>query len=535
MRKVLLVEDEKLIREGIKASLDWPGLGLEIVGEAADGDKGLEMSLALKPDIILTDVRMPGMEGIEMAKKVLERLGNVQIIVISGYDDFKYVRQSLVLRLLDYLMKPINEQELEDVLKKAKAKIELAENKEREDFEKRNIVKQGNQVLQREILNCLVNGDYDGSSWQRSEEVCRFIERSRLFCVAVVKTLNFKRAREQIFNGDADSLIYTVESIGNEICAKGQDFYFFRKPDKIGEFIIIKGIAETQPEEGYRQLKLICYDFVKALATHTEIVVNIGLGNAKAGVEGIAQSYREGLRVCQKTSFSDKYQVAAYDSYKKGYVENVFSDYEEIFKKSLVGDSGSKALEVVQLIYHKIQNDNQYPKRELYKNISRWLRLTQECVQPRSAALTNFQSEIPSWEEFETLEELWDCFTRRMEAELAKLRKPEDAEDTIQNIKEYIDQNLFTENLSLELLSQKFFMNPFRLCKLFKSKYHENFQSYIIHRKIEKAKELLRDSSVKIYEVSVMVGYEDVKYFSRIFKKYTGLTPNEYREQYHES
>lgn len=122
-----------------------------------------------------------------------------------------------------------------------------------------------------------------------------------------------------------------------------------------------------------------------------------------------------------------------------------------------------------------------------------------------------------------------------MEAELAKLRKPEDAEDTIQNIKEYIDQNLFTENLSLELLSQKFFMNPFRLCKLFKSKYHENFQSYIIHRKIEKAKELLRDSSVKIYEVSVMVGYEDVKYFSRIFKKYTGLTPNEYREQYHES
>lgn len=132
-------------------------------------------------------------------------------------------------------------------------------------------------------------------------------------------------------------------------------FLFFRKPDKIGEFIIIKGIAETQPEEGYRQLKLICYDFVKALATHTEIVVNIGLGNAKAGVEGIAQSYREGLRVCQKTSFSDKYQVAAYDSYKKGYVENVFSDYEEIFKKSLVGDSGSKALEVVQLIYHKIQ------------------------------------------------------------------------------------------------------------------------------------------------------------------------------------
>ena len=106
MRKVLLVEDEKLIREGIKASLDWPGLGLEIVGEAADGDKGLEMSLALKPDIILTDVRMPGMEGIEMAKKVLERLANVQIIVISGYDDFKYVRQSLVLRLLDYLMKP---------------------------------------------------------------------------------------------------------------------------------------------------------------------------------------------------------------------------------------------------------------------------------------------------------------------------------------------------------------------------------------------------------------------------------------------
>ncbi len=146
MYKVMIVEDEKLIREGIKATIDWNKLGFLIAGEASDGDEGLEIALNVKPDIILADIRMPGLNGVQMASSILEKLPRTEIIIISGYDDYEYMHQAILLGFCDYLLKPVEETSLIKSLDKAVCNLKLKSIAVNEEIKQRELIDDENQI-----------------------------------------------------------------------------------------------------------------------------------------------------------------------------------------------------------------------------------------------------------------------------------------------------------------------------------------------------------------------------------------------------
>jgi YesN/AraC family two-component response regulator len=196
-----------------------------------------------------------------------------------------------------------------------------------------------------------------------------------------------------------------------------------------------------------------------------------------------------------------------------------------MYRKLIYESAAAGVKDLLNIIYSKLKDAVGYPKSEMFRNMRKFIELAYE-----NSELEKLEPE-PAMDSFDTFDDLWVWFVNTVNESFKGSKDITDTSELLKRVKEYIDQNYHTDRISLGYLSKRFYINQFRLCKLFKSEYKENFQNYIINKRIEKAKELLLDSKIKIYEVSELVGYEDVKYFSRIFKKYTGYSPNEFREQ----
>lgn len=518
MYSILLVEDEKYIREGLKVSLDWEEIGLNIIGEATDGDEGYNKALELKPDIILADIRMPGMDGLEMSKRILEKRPEVKIIILSGYDDYKYIRQSLQLGLCDYLMKPINDDELLEVMQKTIDKIKSEELKKKHELEKEHQVSKSTELLKLDRLNKLLRGIGSGDE-------NGFFSDNNKFIVAVLKVENYNSLLRERYEQDSEGMTRELESLIREMASSFKMLEIFQNVDRKREIVILKASGENGDGQSLKELNLLSLALMKNIKKVNKFRVNIGAGDIQKGLKGIKESYREAVKVISMLSYADSFQMVSYNKCKTEYSEEIFSNYTEMYRKLIYESASDGVNDLLNIIYSRLKDAVDYPKSEMFRNMSRFIELAYE-----NSGLEELELET-AMDSFDTFEDLWAWFVNTVNESFKGSGDISNTPELLRRVKEYIDQNYHTDRISLGYLSKRFYINQFRLCKLFKSEYQENFQNYVIGKRIAKAKELLLDSNMKVYEVSELVGYEDVKYFARIFKKYTGCSPNEFRER----
>lgn len=503
MCKVVIVDDEFIMRQGLKYMIDWEKEQFEIVGEASNGNEALLLLEHVKPHIILCDVVMPQMDGLEFSKIVHNIYPEIRLIMLSGYDDFEYVKGTLLNGAIDYILKPtLNPEELLVILQKAANKIPglSIQKKEERSIEKR---------IEHFFLDTDVNYNFDHSVFPNT-----FFRMMAIY-------LKYEDKKDwnmqSVFLGKIKQYL-EKKSIGKQYTL------FFK--DKL--LIVIFNYNMKEREE----IKNICEEIVKQL-TYLNPALYTVCSEESISLEELKQCYHSqilaesekafyykgcNLRFLEKNKHLDQpiepFNYTLFSSYinSRHYAEGVYmlNDYINHAMDLQMKDSKLKNI-LKNMLYNLLDsiNGNQ---DELDEMRYRYFDLID---QSRYA------------------DELLDAFGFIREDVMTYVQAKSYSEDTrINKMLDYIS-NHYAESLDLASLAKVFNFNYYYLSAYFSQHMVEGFSGYLNRLRIDQACRLLEKEDYTIAQISSMVGYSEQSYFSRVFKKMTGMTPSKWRAKYH--
>jgi two-component system response regulator YesN len=504
MLRVMIVDDEPIIRTGIKASVDWKALDLMISSEHGNGKDALEAFTRQAADILITDIKMPVMDGLALAREALVLKPDLKVILISSYNDFEYVREGFQLGVFDYILKPAMEpEELTTVLRRCKIKIDQ---------------ESGGRISMHEAT------EHSGEeSW---------LARERWLKQSLTEKLLVEQAPDVIVG---EYGIVWLELDEQE--AIEQDFGFVHKMmllEKIRQYLYSHkeaGIAcildETQMVWIFPLDRDDGLSLVKGvhLQLQAQLSISLTLGyQTGSGLPEFKEKLRRSKDACRRRFFEGSGKVFDTPLQLKG---GVRQDAAELSEADL-----RKYPDYRQLIRQRIEvwRGGVLPEeaikyeacRILYAVCVRWEDTTQLIARYdvlRSAdTLPDLVRRL-----YQQIEEamLWHRENRHHDGSAGKV---------IDQALEYIHAHI-TESLTLQQVARYVHVSKNYFCHLFKKHTGMNFIDYVIEIRMNLAKRYLRNHDLKIYEVAELCGFGDVKYFSKLFKRVTGCTPLEYRER----
>ncbi|MFB9278114.1 response regulator [Cohnella cellulosilytica] len=517
MYRVAIVDDEPVIRFGIKASVDWGRENVGLVGDFANGDEAWRTLERDPVDILITDIKMPVMDGLELTRRTLERHPRTKVIFVSSYNDFEYVRQGLKLGVVDYLLKPTLEPEgLLELVRRCLRQIE----EERRQDEDRQLLRRtklvsGRRRLESDVKRALAHDD----GGPDAESVPEWMRRSYAICTVLIDGL---RETEERF-GQLHAAILLEEM---------QEIFYETAPEGIAFLVGTRTLALIVPAPDGEPPRTAFAAASEAWSDRLGVEVTAGwaLGGS---VERLREAFRASGRAAERRFFEGGGEY--------GLREPIWTE------ASRPSDYPSAAQLLQELKTHALSRDAEAVDRLVGAWIGRWETLRpdpdtvrREAFEIVTALFVNEQEMTVLLEGFEELKrsETLGELTALLQAQIRGYRKSFAAgSHTHKGNKQLIDKAIarisqhYTGEITLQQLADYVHMSKNYFCLQFKHHTGFNFIDYLIRLRIGKAKELLGDPSLKIYEVAQRSGFNDVKYFSKLFKKTTGASPVEYRER----
>lgn len=415
MLTMLVVDDEYLVRLGIRETIDWEKYGIKIIGEACDGEEGLELAIKHSPDIVITDMNMPIMDGVELISKLRQNGLECGIIILSGFQEFEYARTAVNYGVGTYLLKPIDNNQLVEAVLNVSRKIK-EEKSTRHYYEK---LKSELSTIKKQFLRDLILGNI--TETEQIKEKIEFLDVPINVddnVVIVIKIDKYDSILKESTPEELRNYKNLVEKhISQELLIHSKYMGVFIDSN-IDEWVVILHI-DKEREEAINTLKERCKEMASQLQQESQWTVSVGISDLCGNIEEISQVYKDTCSI-----LADKFIPG---------INSVVHVNEDIL---------------------------------------------------------NYRKEVK-------------------EAII------------------YIKNNYF-KDITVDMAARELFISSSYLMHIFKTEVGRTFNECLIEYRIDKAKELLKDSRYKIYEVSSKVGYKDVKYFSQIFKKITGVSPSEY-------
>jgi two-component system response regulator YesN len=520
--KVFFVEDEIVTREGIRDNVDWEANGFEFGGEASDGEMALPLLRTVRPDVLLTDIKMPFMDGLQLSKIVRERMPWVKIVILSGHDEFEYAQQAIQLGVTEYLLKPVTVQNLHQVLQKLSAQLEQ-EKKEQENLRHlQEQIEENRATLRERLLLKVVLGALSSTEAIEKGQLLGLDLVARCYLVVILK-IELADRSESFDYDEYQQLQRVVASLVEHM----PDVFMLRK-DWEELVLLMKGNEPEFLEEERERL----LDLIKQEVKRTRYQLTTGIGTPKKRIAELYQSFVEALVSIQSAAdeknnplntYVDKADLlkvdrAAVENFLRSGAKEDFDIFFNIYIRPL----GESAL-TSYLIKNYI----------LVDVILATVKLVHELGGDIDQVVPELDSIETTLASIKTVEQLREQVYLILSSTLAfrDLHTSSHHMSTIQQAKDFIDHHYMEPELSLNEVAAHVNLSPSHFSVVFSKEVAYTFKEYLTEVRIKKAKELLRTTALRSADIAYQVGYGDPHYFSHVFRKVTGLSPNEFRSR----
>jgi two-component system response regulator YesN len=520
--KIFFVEDEVITREGIRDNVDWQASGFEFCGEAADGEMALPLLRTAQPDVLITDIKMPFMDGLQLSKIVRERMPWVKIIILSGHDEFEYAQEAISLGVTDYLLKPVTVKKLQNVLQKLTAQLDQ-ERKEQDNLKKlQEQVEENRATLRERLLFKLVVGAVSPTEAIEKGQLLGLDLIARYYLVVILK-IELSDRTEQYDHDEYQQIQLVVMGL----VEKNPDIFVLKR-DWGDLILLMKGNTSEYLEEERDML----LEEIKQVIAKTRYQLSIGVGATKKRIADVRQSFVEALVNMQnpdggnKSGLNQALERAELLKVDKSAVENylrsgVKDGFDEFFNAYLrpLGETALKS----NLIKNYIFVDVVLAIAKLVNDMGGDV----DKVIPELNSIEMIMSNI------KTIEQLREQADKILTSALAYRDSHPNGQykNLIRQAKEYLEQHYTNPELSLNEVASQANLSASHFSVVFSQETGQTFKEYLTEIRINKAKELLRMTALRSADIAYQVGYNDPHYFSSVFKKNTGLSPIEFRSQ----
>jgi two-component system response regulator YesN len=524
MYKAFIIDDEPSIRSGLKQIIPWEEYGVELIGEASNGVEAYKFIIENVPDIVICDIRMPVMTGLELIKKVYEEDVSSRFIILSGHDDFQYVKEALHYNVENYMLKPINKEELAQTIDQIVTKLES-------DFIRHSELNEEHELIRNNVLNRLIMNQIDLLEFKNK---LTFIHTdiNLLDGKLQVVVIDFFTRKSDHPHRNMNYLIQTIEEICIRTLSADQAVVF---KDFHGRIVIIHKVSIEKSHQAYIQkcMQTIMADSPRLIDAKWVITVGDIVNNYK----NIYESYRNSLNIQQYRLYYNEEDIIFYEDIKTKQAINsklYTVDYHHIdecirmCRRSDIHDYINRSFE--HLSHNELEPEAVYTfVMEVVISVLRIIHtmgiikseiFDDETYLLRTIHGFNDIAQLQQW----LRDKIMQTITRIEHQSTTKMSK------VIKDLLVFVDDH-YNEDLSLKTYSQKIHYNAIYLGRLFRNETDEVFTEHVNKVRIEKSKTMLLSSNLKIADISTSIGFSNSNYYCSIFKKLVGVTPSEYRNQ----
>ena len=533
MLKIFLAEDEFVVREGIKNNVDWTGNGYEFVGEAADGELALPMIQRLKPDIVITDIKMPFMDGLELSRMIKKEFPWMEIIILSGYAEFDYAKEAISIGVADYLTKPINGNDLLAKIDSLAGKIE--EKKRARELKEKYMAEMAENSLEdrRKLFRHMVTGDMSLTQILEMAHSLDMDISAGQYAVMLLQVISGHHVEQTEYSGSVVSIYEKIEAL-----AAGEGALIFDRNIE-GKAVIFRADTEEALEEIQKK---VLTGIDEILSGYEYITCYGGIGGSVGRLTELPESFRQASHAYAQRFFTTKSGIRRYSS-----TEHAAAGEEENFSISSIDPEKVSRARITEFLRKGQKDEIEYFMDEFLNNLGDGA-LNSGMFRNYLAtevyfAVIAFTEELGADKsDIDTFDVSAGDIRDRQAARdyfIKIMQKAMDIRDTgasnrygtvIDEVKKYIEENYGDEELSLNKLAGHVNFSPNHLSMVFSAQTGMTFIKYLTDYRMNKAKELLRCTNKRGSDISYEVGYKDPHYFSYLFKRTQGMTPTQYRD-----
>lgn len=534
--KVFLVEDEMVIRRGIKNSIDWEKEGYIFCGEASDGELAYPMIIKEKPDILITDIRMPFMDGLELCKLVKQELPDIKILILSGYDEFDYAKEAIRLGVTEYLLKPISSGKLLEALNGVSESIRRE--KEDKDLVHKYMeeMRENTEHEKQKFFEQMIAGNLSMADALETGKKYEMNLSAGMYNLLLFRfTLGEENRKSGELLGEAE---YAIEKLTERL----EYVFEFQRGVEGWAFLLMADNEEQMSE----RVKELSKDLEEIMKNYSTIAYFGGIGQPVARLRELERSFREAERALAARFTMELNRIISVEDIRMAQNVDTLDDIEitsfgeiektrTMLEKFLNNGAEDEIDEFVDVYISELPEENlksvlmrQYIIMDAYIVMMSFCEKIEGIegeMQAQSEELKNSMKTI------QTLEEIKN-YIRMLLKKIIGVRDTISGRrysDIIEIAKDQIRKTYMSDEISLNTIAAEVGMSPSYFSSIFSKEMGKTFVEYLTEIRMDRAKELLMCSSMKTSEIGYEVGYKDPHYFSYIFKKTQNCTPKEFR------
>lgn len=534
--KVFLVEDEMVIRRGIKNSIDWEKEGYIFCGEASDGELAYPMIIKEKPDILITDIRMPFMDGLELCKLVKKELPNIKILILSGYDEFDYAKEAIRLGVTEYLLKPISSGKLLEALNGVSESIRRE--KEDKDLVRKYMeeMRENTEHEKQKFFEQMIAGNLSMADALETGKKYEMSLSAGMYNLLLFRfTLGEENRKSGELLGEAE---YAIEKLTERL----EYVFEFQRGVEGWAFLLMADNEEQMSE----RVKELSKDLEEIMKNYSTIAYFGGIGQPVARLRELEESFREAERALAARFTMELNRIISVDDIRMAQNVDTLDDIEitsfgeiektrTMLEKFLNNGVEDEIDEFVDVYINELPEENlKSVLMRQYIIMVAYIVMMSFCekiegiegeMQAQSEELKNSMKTIQTVEEIKN-------YIRMLLKKIIGVRDTISGRrysDIIEIAKDQIRKTYMSDEISLNTVAAEVGMSPSYFSSIFSKEMGKTFVEYLTEIRMDRAKELLMCSSMKTSEIGYEVGYKDPHYFSYIFKKTQNCTPKEFR------